>query len=149
MWLPPSEPIGPGGPNLHYSLLGDNSKRQLTTEERLANYRISRGRRVVKNAFGILVGRFRVLLTTMEQRPEVVRDIVLTRVVLHNMLRRHQGRANRPPTPTDDIQPPQADPAVSGPMRISETHQGRPNINDLMKDHFNNLGALAGQDEGI
>ena len=74
--LPPSEPLGPGGPNLHDFLLGNDafalipwlvkpySRRQLTREERIANYRISRGRRL--DAFGILVGRFRVLLTTME-----------------------------------------------------------------------------------
>ena len=49
------------------------------------------GWRLVDNAFGILVGIFRVLLTTMEQKPEVVRGIVLTSVVLHNMLERHQG----------------------------------------------------------
>ena len=88
--LPPPEPLGPGGPNPRYFLWSDNafammvwlvkpySRRQLTREERIANYRISRGRRVVENAFGILMGRFRVLLTTMEQRSKVVTDIVLT-----------------------------------------------------------------------
>ena len=82
------------------------SRRQLTREEKIANYRISR---VVENSFGILVKRFRVLLTTMEQRPKVVRDIVLICVVLHSMLRSHQGGADRAPTPADNIQPPQGD----------------------------------------
>ena len=71
---------------------------------------------MVVNSFGILVvNRFRVLLTTMEQRPNVMRDIVLTCVVLHNMLRSHQGGADRPHTPADDIQPPQADQGEQGP----------------------------------
>ena len=57
----------------------------------------------MENVFGILVSRFRVLLVTMEQSPKVVRDNVLTGVVLHNMLRTHQGGADRAPTPVDDI----------------------------------------------
>ena len=69
---------------------------------------------MIKNSFGILVKRFRVLLTTMEQRPKVVRDIVLTCVTLHNMLRSHQGAADRPPTPADDTQPPQGDQGEPG-----------------------------------
>ena len=59
--LPPLEPPGERGPDLHYFLLGDDSfaltpwmvkpysRRQLTREERIANYRMSRGRRVVEN----------------------------------------------------------------------------------------------------
>ena len=50
-----------------------------------------------------LQNRFRVLLRTMEKRTKVVRNIVLTCVVLHNMLRTHQGRADRTSIPTDDM----------------------------------------------
>ena len=104
-----------GGPNLHYFLLGDDafalmpwmvkpySQGQLTMEEGIANYMISRDRRVVENAFRILVSRFRVLVGTMDQRPRVVRDIVFTCVVLHNMLGTHQGGADRALTPGNDV----------------------------------------------
>ena len=46
--------------------------RELQRDERIYNYRISRGRRVVENAFGILVQRWQVLLTTIQPRPSVV-----------------------------------------------------------------------------
>ena len=69
---------------------------------------------MVENAFGILASRFRVLLMTMEQRPKVVRYIVLTCMVLHNILRSHHWGAERPPTPADDIQPPQNDQGEQG-----------------------------------
>ena len=102
-------------PDLHHFLLGDDafalmpwmvkpySSSQLTTEERITNYSISRSRKVVENAFGILVSRFTVLLGTMKQRPRVVRDIILTSMVLQNMLRTHQCRAYRAPTPANDV----------------------------------------------
>ena len=101
---------------------------------------------MVKNSVGILIKPFRVLLTTMEQRPKVVRDIVLTCVVLHNMLRSHQGAANRPLTPAD-IQPPQGDQGhqenFRNPSREA-THQ-----QDLLKHYFNHVGALPGQEDRV
>ena len=69
---------------------------------------------MVENSFCILVKSFRVLLTTMEQRPKVVRDIVLTSVVLHNMLRSHQEGGERAPSPANNIVAPQADQGEQG-----------------------------------
>ena len=103
---------GQGGSDLPYFFPGDDafalmpwmvkyySRRQLTGEERIANYRISRGRRVVENAFRILMSLFSLLLGIIMQRPRVVRDIVFTCVVLHNMLRTHQGSVDRVPKPS-------------------------------------------------
>ena len=105
---------------------------------------------MVENSFGILVKRFRVLLTTMELRPKVVRDIVLTYSVLCNMLRSHRGRADRPPTPADEIQPPQAG---QGEQTHNENFRNPSrevkHQRDLLKDYFNHLGVLAGREDRV
>ena len=102
--FPDPAPITQGGRDVPYFILADDAfalktwlmkpygRRMLTREERIANNRISRGRRVVENAFGILVSRFRVMRTTIELPPATVREVVFTCVVLHNILRsQYQG----------------------------------------------------------
>lgn len=46
--------------------------RNLTLEQRIFNYRLSRARGVVENAFGILANRFRIFLTTINLKPQKV-----------------------------------------------------------------------------
>lgn len=71
------------------------SSRQLTNEERIFNYRLSRARRIVENGFGILANRFRCLLTTLQQDTQVVNSVVLACVCLHNLMRmRYPGLQN-------------------------------------------------------
>lgn len=57
------------------------------SQERIFNYRLSRARRVVENAFGIASSVFRVLRKPMLLAPEKAQIIVLTIAHLHNFLR--------------------------------------------------------------
>ena len=63
------------------------SSRGLSPSERIFNYRLSRARRVVENAFGILVARFRILRGNMQLQPPQVCEVVMACCVLHNFLR--------------------------------------------------------------
>ncbi|XP_039968628.1 putative nuclease HARBI1 [Bactrocera tryoni] len=62
------------------------SQSGLTQHQQQYNYRLSRARRVVENAFGIISSRFRILLTTIHLSPEKATKIVLAICYLHNFL---------------------------------------------------------------
>ena len=156
--FPDPVPITQGGPDVPYFILADDAfalktwlikpygRRMLTREE---NYRISRGRRVVENAFGILVSRFRVMMTTTELPPETVRDVVLTCVVLHNILRsQYQGQhGGQQPGDDDDDVP--GDGWLIGGAADCGCHRNpareAKRLRDYLKDYFNNEGAVAWQ----
>ena len=96
--LPPPSPIVPGQRPVPYYIVADEAfplqiwlmkplpQRNMTREQRIFNYRLSRARRVVENAFGVLAARFRCLFTTMGQKTDTITTIVLTCCLLHNML---------------------------------------------------------------
>lgn len=59
---------------------------KMTRQQRIFNYRLSRARRVVENAFGILSNRFRVLLNVNPVTPEKVKIVTQACCALHNFL---------------------------------------------------------------
>lgn len=58
------------------------------SKERIFNYRLSRARRVVENAFGVLSSVYRVLRKPMLLEPEKATKVVLASIHLYNYLRR-------------------------------------------------------------
>ena len=114
--LPEAEPLPNDDQDMPYFFLGDDafalrtnmmkpfSRRGLTEEHRVYNYRISRGRRVVENAFGILANRWQVLMTTMQQSPRVVRTLINTTICLHNLMRLRYPREQNAVLDAEDNQ---------------------------------------------
>ena len=54
--------------------------------EKIYNYRLSRARRVVENAFGLMQARLRVFGTTMLQLPKNAKTLTMCGCVLHNLI---------------------------------------------------------------
>jgi hypothetical protein len=97
--VPPSRPLPGRKENMPYVIVADDAfplrsyimkpfpYRNLSQEEQVFNYRLSRARRCVENAFGIMANRFRVMLHPICLRPEKVDGVILASCVMHNMLR--------------------------------------------------------------
>lgn len=71
---------------------------QLTSVNRkIFNYRLSRARRIIENAFGILVARFRIFHTAINLKPEHIDSVVMACCVLHNFLLKMVPSSYAPP----------------------------------------------------
>lgn len=121
-------------------------QRGLTYENRIYNYRLSRARRMVECAFGILANRWRVLLQKMHLSPDKVELIVLTCVVLHNFL------ANENVNYTegfDDFDPTQLLPQITKQVG-NKSKTSAQAIREEFKNYFNSQsGAVPWQDTSI
>lgn len=65
-------------------------------ERKIFNYRLSRARHIVENAFGILASRFRIYHTVINLEPKNIEKIVMATCVLHNYLMKHVGSSYAP-----------------------------------------------------
>lgn len=129
--------------------------RGLTHDERIFNYRLTRSRRTVENAFGILANRFRFLHTPICLLPDRVEAVVAAACTLHNML--------RSATLEGDVEDPQTHDYVDGGWRC-DPPLGQPFVpapgnnssvaartqRDDMRDYFNSPhGSVSWQEDKI
>ena len=137
--------------------------RGLSQEKRIYNYRLSRARRIVENAFGILANRFRVFLAPMLLAPENVEKVTLASCVLHNFLREKVPSEYTPPGSFD------AEDMESGCIQHGEWRNGTENegmksirigksnnyttnaklIRDDFCTYFNTIGTVSWQEKFI
>lgn len=102
--LPEPAPIDGIDEDIPYFMVGDDAfplkptlmkpypQLNLTLRQRIFNYRLSRSRRVVENAFGILTTKFRLFRQEMTMHPDGCQTVIAAAVVLHNMLREKCGK---------------------------------------------------------
>lgn len=68
------------------NILKPFSARNMNAIQRVFNYRLSRARRVIENAFGILCARFRVMRSPIKLEPYKTTQVTLACCALHNYL---------------------------------------------------------------
>jgi hypothetical protein len=76
---------------LHRNVMRPYPKRVLNDEKRVFNYRLSRGRRSVECAFGMLTSKFRIFEQPICCKPDTVDNIIKAACVLHNFIRIREG----------------------------------------------------------
>lgn len=96
--IPQPSPIVENGDPMPYVLVADEAfqltnytmrpypGKTLSDDQRIFNYRLSRARRVVENAFGVMVARWRIFDGPIITSLQTTEKIVKACVVLHNFL---------------------------------------------------------------
>lgn len=83
--------VGDEAFRIHRNLLRPYPQRQLNPRKRVFNYRLSRCRRSVECAFGLLANKWRVFHSLILVQPNSIDNIIKACCVLHNFVRRRDG----------------------------------------------------------
>lgn len=127
-------------------------------DKKIFNYRLSRARRVVENAYGILVSRFGLFQKQISLSPEKAQILVMACCYLHNYLRNRQPRTyiTRRDIDDEDLQ---AGTLTRGAWREAVANEGTPlqatvsrnapstakTVRDTYCHFFNNVGQVSWQ----
>nr|CAH7745553.1 unnamed protein product [Callosobruchus chinensis] len=129
--------------------------RRLEDGEKIFNYRLSRARRIVENAFGILVSRFRVFENAIPTSLNTVDAIVCASCALHNWLRKNSYSYITPTCVDREDSEGQIIPGtwrseITPLISINDQRRGNHSVNakekrDLLKSYFMTNGSVPWQ----
>lgn len=127
--------------------------KNLTSEKRIFNYRLSRARRVSENAFGILAAKFRVFQQPINSNPEFVKKIIFAAVALHNFLRAKSVPIQPELLQREDVNqgmvvPGQAPAAFEHLQAVGRGHGNDAKaVRDTLKSYFMEKGKVSWQEQ--
>ena len=83
--------VGDEAFTLSIHVLRPYPNRNLSVQQRIYNYRLTRARRMVECEFGILANKRRIFLRPLDVTPQFCDSIVKACCILHNFVRRNDG----------------------------------------------------------
>lgn len=93
------------------------------------NYRLSRARRIVENAFGIMVSKWRILRQPIQAKIETADAVVKATCILHNFLRHRDGiSSDKTYISREDVDNDEEGVVVHGGWRTEDVGSGLKNI---------------------
>lgn len=136
----------------NYTMRPFPGKGGLTKEKRIFNYRLSRARRMVECAFGILSSQWRIYKRPINTSIQTAENIIKSTIVLHNFLRQNADDINCSPENINimDISTlPETETAAFKDLSNvgSNTHtREASHIRSIFVEYFNNEGAVPWQE---
>lgn len=110
------------------------------------NYRLSRARRIVENAFGILTQRFRIFSTPIFLNIDTTEDLITSACIIHNMIADEKAKGTRINEEINETSPSDMDSFIEN--DIQEPASVEPKlIRDSFKNYFNGTGAVSWQND--
>lgn len=129
---------------LSYNIMKPYPLTGISREERIFNYRLSRARRMVECAFGILVNRFRVFTTAINLSPDKVTKLIMAACTLHNLLTEKMEHNYTRRSRTDTEEP------IGIGMQIGrENRRHGAEVREIFKNYYNGIGGVPWQENYI
>lgn len=112
-------------------------KKVLDDKKRIFNYRLSRGRKSIECAFGMLVSKFRIFETPIACGQNTVDNIIKAACILHNFIRSTEGRFSIPTLEEDENTLRQTEPKILPVGGINITEQSTAtSLRNYLSEYF-------------